>query len=90
MKRFDHRETQQVLLTEDHVYFGGMSLTYELHMVLGEPCRRFRIRVAKAEEFSEEDIGCDLFRAVEFFQSVVKGIVTPCTLGDVLQDLQYA
>lgn len=90
MKHAGEKETRQILLTEDHVYFGGMSLAYELHMVVGEPCRRFRIRVAKAEECSEGDIGCDLFRAVECYRSVVKGTVTPCTLDDVLQDLQYA
>ncbi len=90
MRNSDAKGTRQVLLTEDHIYFGGMSLTYELHMVMGEACRRFRIRVAKSEEFCEAEVGCDLFRAVEYYQSVVGGTVTPCTLEDVLQDLQYA
>lgn len=90
MKRTNGLEARTIVLTEDHVYFGGMCLSYELHMVEGAACRRFRIRVAKAEEFSEGELGCDLFRAVEYYQRVVRGTVTPCTLEDVLQDLQYA
>lgn len=90
MKETEYKYREQVLLTEDHVYFGGMSLTYQLYMSARRACRNFRIRVIKAEEFDEADVGCDLLRAVDYYQCIVNCIVTPCTLVDVLQNLQYA
>ena len=79
-----------VLLTEAHVYFGGMCLCYGLYMVGDRILRRFRIRVGKADEFCEADVGCDLFRAAECYQRVLNDRVTPCTLESVLAELQYA
>lgn len=84
------REDGEVLLTEDHVYFGGMNLTYELRMITERVARRFLIRVEKADEFCVAELGGDLVRAVEHYRRVVDGTVTPCALEDVLQDIQYA
>ncbi|MBQ7335934.1 MAG: hypothetical protein IJW92_05640 [Clostridia bacterium] len=81
---------EAISLQEDHVYFGGMNLTYRLLMTTGARIHRFRIRVVKDGEFGEGDAGCDLFRAMGYYQRIVEGTVTPCTLEAVLHDLQYA
>ena len=79
-----------VLLTESYVYFGGMCLCYGLYMLFGKGLRRFRIRIAKADEFCEAEVGCDLFRASDCYQRLLYDRVTPCTLETVLAELQYA
>ncbi|MBQ9773267.1 MAG: hypothetical protein IJW49_11955 [Clostridia bacterium] len=90
MKQADGKSREGILLTEDHIYFGGMHLTYQLYVLAKRTYRLFRIRVEKAEEFAEGELGNDLKKAIELYQSILEGTVTPCTLEDVLLDLQYA
>ena len=90
MKQADVKSREGILLTEDHVYFGGMHLTYRLYAFAKRTHRCFRIRVEMEEEFAEGALGTDLKRAVERYQRILDGTVTPCALDDVLQDLQYA
>lgn len=73
-------------LTEETVGFGGMLLEYSL---LGYPVRgdRFRISVLLGSERAEFSVGNDLERALGIYRTIVRGRVTPCGLGDVLQDL---
>ena len=50
----------------------------------------YSIRVSLDEETCEAQAGNDLARALEHYQRVRDGIVTPCGLDDVMQELQYA
>ncbi|MBQ8310370.1 MAG: hypothetical protein IJX80_05085 [Clostridia bacterium] len=77
-------------LTEEHIYFGGMNLTYQLLAFSEKGLSRYRIRIVKNEESDVADLGTDLVRAVERYQMLVRGIVTPCALQDVIQELLYA
>ncbi len=90
MKSSQFKGGETVLLTEDHVYFGGMSLSYQLLIGTEKCIRHFYIRIQKSEEQEIADVGTDLFRAIRWYQSIVDGTVTPCTLAEVLEDLQYA
>lgn len=90
MESASQKDGSVISLTEDNVYFGGMNLRYRLLVCAGGGLSRFHIHVCKDEEFDEVDVGTDLARALSYYQSIVCGIVTPCTLKEVLRELQYA
>lgn len=90
MKQRKMERSSDTLLTEEHVYFGGMHLTYRLYVVTGEALQHFCITVSMPGEESRVDVGSDLVRAVEYYSRIKGGTVTPCTLADVVEDLQYA
>ena len=79
-----------IALCEDHVYFGGMQLTYRLLLAPGEVLHRYSISVSLGEETCEAEAGNDLLRALGHYQRIREGIVTPCALEDVMQELWYA
>lgn len=79
-----------IVLCEDHVYFGGMQLTYRFSVLPGEVMHRYFIGVFLAEEFCEVEAGEDLVRALGHYLRVREGCVTPCGLDDVMQELRYA
>ena len=81
---------KMISLTEDHIYFGGMHLSYRLLITVGERFHLYRIRAEFGEEFDEVEVGSDLSQAMFCYQSVVRGGVTPCTLEEVVRDLKYA
>lgn len=77
-----------VALTEEHVYFGGMNLKYQLLLCAGELWNRFFIRVTRDGECCMADAGVDLTRAVAWYQDVVRGSTTPCALSEVMRILR--
>ena len=79
-----------ITLCEDHVYFDGMHLTYRLLLLPGEVMHRYFISVSLAGETCQSEAGKDLSRALGHYQRIREGIVTPCALEDVMQELQYA
>ncbi len=90
MKTNKNQSKTRITLDEENIYFGGMGLNYRLSVVMEGEGRRFYISVQKGDERIECDVGTDLFRAVENYQSIVHGTVTPCTLEEVLEELEYA
>ena len=81
---------QSMLLTQDIVRFGGMQIRYSLHVREDVPTNRFEIRVAKDDESMRAAAGDRLDDAIRYYHSVVEGIVTPCTLEDVMKDFEYS
>ena len=81
---------ERILLAEEHVYFGGMTLTYQLRMDRSPVCRRFSVRINMEHEFDEAEVGTDLMRAVSCYRSLIGGIVTPCALEDAVRHARYA
>ena len=79
-----------IALCEDHVYFGGMQLTYRLLLIPGEVMHLYSISISLGEETCEADAGNDLSRALGHYQRIREGCVTPCGLDDVMQELRYA
>ena len=90
MKSSEPLITGCMLLTEEHVYFGGMHLTYQLIAQSEKGWNHYRIRILKSEESDEAELGPDLLRAIDRYWMIVRGTVTPCALQDVIQDLLYA
>ena len=88
MKKANNYHT--VALCEDHVYFGGMQLTYRLLLTPGEVMHRYSISISLGDETCEADAGNDLSRALCHYQRIREGCVTPCGLDDVMQELRYA
>ena len=78
------------ILMEEHVYFGGMNLTYQLKVHIGNTVNRYRIRVIKDSESEEAELGTDLMSALQCYRKIVHGTVTPCALQAVMQELRYA
>ena len=50
---------------------------------------RFFISVRTQDDFSQAEIGSDLFVSLDFYNRIVKGGVTPCTLSDVMESLLH-
>ena len=88
MKKLTNRHT--IALCEDHVYFGGMHLTYRLLLCPGEVMHRYFVSISLGEETCEAEAGNDLSRALCHYQRIRDGRVTPCGLDDVMQELYYA
>ena len=79
-----------ITLCEDHVYFGGMQLTYRLLLTPGEVMHRYSVSISLCDETCEAEAGNDLLSALENYQRIREGRVTPCGLDDVMQELRYA
>lgn len=79
-----------IALCEDHIYFGGMQLTYRLLLLPGEPVHSYSVSVSLGEETCEADAGSELSLALGHYQRIREGCVTPCGLDDVMQELRYA
>ena len=80
----------RIVLKEDQVLFGGLSLHYRFSVrsEKGEP--RFSIEVCLGEEEASSEVGNHLVRALEIYRRIVGGAVTPCSLDDVLSDITVA
>lgn len=90
MEQSNHSLEAFPILMEEHVYFGGMNLTYQLLVHIGGKVNRYRIRVIKDTEAEEAELGTDLSGALQRYQRIVNGTVTPCALEDVMHELWYA
>lgn len=79
-----------IVLKEEQVLFGGLSIYYRfcVRAEKGEP--RFLIAVTLGEENAVREIGTHLMRALNTYQKIVGGAVTPCSLDDVLADITVA
>ena len=86
MKDFVGTNDQKIVLREEQVLFGGLSLYYRFTVksLCGEP--RFEIAVDLGQENAGGYLGNNLLRAWERYSQIVKGAVTPCSLTDVLAD----
>ncbi len=75
-----------IVLKEEQVLFGGLSLDYRftVESMRGEP--RFGINVEMGAETAGGYLGNNLTRAWNLYTTIVKGAVTPCSLSDVLED----
>lgn len=79
-----------VILASAQSYLPMLALTYHLHAeVVDRVASRLWITVATEDESECAWVGWDLGRAVEYFDRIVQGRVTPCTLQDVVSDLQW-
>ncbi len=83
-------DCRALILTQDHVRFGGMQLEYTLSVREGVPSNRFEVCVRMECEETVADAGDRLDFAMECYRRIVSGIVTPCTLGDVMRDFEYS
>lgn len=78
-----------IVLCHDHVYFGGMQLTYLFSVLPNEGMNRYFISISLGEETVEREVGNDLVRALGDYRRIREGYVTPCALDDVMQELYY-
>ena len=78
-----------ITLCEDHVCFGGMQLIYRLLLLPGEAMHQYSVSISLKEETCKSNAGNELLRAMEYYQRIREGRVTPCGLDDVMQELQY-
>ncbi len=76
-----------MVLKEESVYFGGMGLRYRLSARSADGICQYSIGVGLGCEYCEMGVGQDLELAITYYHRIVQGRVTPCSLGDVLQDL---
>ena len=77
-----------MVLVEDVVRFGGMHLLYSLEVRRGDAGNSFAIRISKGDETAVAGAGSSLDYAMECYRRIVRGIVTPCTLEDVMSDFE--
>ena len=79
-----------LILAQDIVRFGGMQLSYSLRVKQGVPSNVYEICVSKSDERTTVFAGESLDFAFECYRRIIDGIVTPCTLEDVMRDFEYS
>lgn len=84
----EKRENRRILASET-VACDGMSVRYRLIDAEGDSTR-FRVSAASGSECAEAPVGNDVCFAADCFRSVRDGFVTPCTLGEVIEDLSVS
>ena len=82
------RISDRTVLVQDIVRFGGMQLLYSLAVMRSDPSNYFEIMVEKDNETARAAAGDSLDYAIECYKRIVRGIVTPCTLEDVMSDFE--
>ncbi len=82
--------SEQMVLAQDIVRFGGMQLLYTLSIKKGRPNNRFEISISMDDECAVAEAGETLDFAVYSYRRIVGSIVTPCTLEDVMKDFEYS
>ncbi len=73
------------ILREEEGFAGELFCTYRL-LVRRE--RLFYVSITMGDEEAHAAVGEDFLAAVRIYDSVVRGRVTPITLGDVVQDMR--
>ena len=76
-----------LVLAEKRAFRHGLQMTYRLSLILGANGRAYLLSVASDTDICTEAVGGDLMHAAALYQAVSEGFVTPCTLSDVLADL---
>ena len=79
-----------MVLDREVVRFGGMQIQYFLRVREALPNNRFEICVVKDDEAVSVRAGDRLDYALDCYRKIVDGIVTPCTLEDVMRDFEYS
>lgn len=74
----------ECLIDEHSTSFCGQTL---IHRLLADE-QGYRILARFGEEEKEAFAGTNLLFAVTAYTAIVRGVVTPCTLTDVLSDLK--
>ena len=91
MNRLKQPESSKlIVLKEEQVLFGGLSLYYRFTVETRGLEPRFGVAVELGEERASGDLGNHLGRAWELYALIVKGAVTPCSLYDMLSDFTVA
>ncbi len=78
---------EMLILAEEQVLFGGLSIMYRFFACGQGSQVQFGIRVELGDEVSEHSLGNRLLRALELYQRIKGGAVTPCSLPEVIADI---
>ncbi|MBQ7347457.1 MAG: hypothetical protein IJW55_05820 [Clostridia bacterium] len=90
MKTILHQKQETLTLAEETAFCAGLCVTYRLTSSTDPSDRTFYLSVLADKDACTASVGNDLMRATSIFRAVIQGFVTPCTLPDVLSDLQIA
>ena len=78
--------THYQILARHAVSYCGLALQYQLLFYPAE--NQYSISVQSGNDFAEVFVGANARFAKRCYQLVKKGGVTPCTLADIIADLQ--
>lgn len=73
-------DQRTVTLLEEYVHFGGMTLGYRLLCCTDGTLRKYLIRVQRDQAACVREVGEELSHALECYQSMIRGAVTPFSL----------
>lgn len=86
MKQYCRKQKREMLLLcKERILITTETAEYRLYADGAEREYVFYLRFGKVRRTLA--LGTDLAYALDFYQSMVRGKVTPCTLGDILEDL---
>ena len=89
MQELSSKEQRFICLRQDRVYYGGMLLSYALYTLSESMERKYTLCVTYDEERATCEVGEDLLFAVDCYEVLLQGRVTPCSLTEVVDDLCY-
>lgn len=78
---------QPLVLAEKCAFRHGLQMTYRLSLTVTADGREYLLSVSSGADSCTEAVGGDLLHAAALYQAVSEGFVTPCTLSDILADL---
>ncbi len=76
-----------LILMEEQVLFGGLSLMYRFFATGTGNDVEYGISVELGSETATQMLGNRLLRAWELYHSIKRGAVTPCSLSEVVNDI---
>ena len=83
------KSSRGILLSEQTIGTAELSLTYRLSVSDNPTHRTFYLTVISEDDSQTVALGNDLHCAVSLLETLQRGFVTPCSLTDVLDDLQF-
>ena len=74
-----------VPLLEECIYFGGMTLVYQLLLYTDGALRKYLICVRRDQEACVRDVGESLPQAMKCYRDAIRGAVTPFSLESAVK-----
>ncbi len=77
--------TNTVTVAFERKFLGERKVDYRLLLRSGTPFT-YSVEISTESECIHRDISCDIAEAACLYKALVKNLVTPCTLDDILED----
>ena len=87
MRHYCRKKNQEsILLCESSAPIGADTVEYQLYVFQGRGTGKYLLRLTLGKEQRQIGLGRDIKKALQFYQKLVRGRVTPCSLYEIFED----